>query len=211
MNIEAKHSIFEHTANLTQGRRAEEETSRIQHKLNGGIMNRSKASHSWQRVLDMAAWALASAAHFIKDHFAPQPAQPIATEVALLAFDSLRQPAPRGIRTVGACARQLLYKAGQFLIDLRVEPVPASGRLCIIGQVLDSAPPQQGITDAPVHLLSGKDKKASTTTNQLGEFHLELEDNNSLQLQVGISGQKQILVPLHVRGQSNLYIPGLGF
>jgi len=210
MNIEAKHSISEDTANLTQGRRAEEETRQIQHKLNRGIMNRSKASHSWLRVLDMAAWALARAAHFIKDHFAPQPVQTIAPEVALLAFDSLHQPAPRGIRTVGACARQLLYKAGQILIDLRVDPAP-SGRVCIVGQVFDSARFQQGITDAPVHLLSGEDKKASTTTNQFGEFHLDLEDCKSLQLQVGISSRKQILVPLHPGGRSNLYIPGFGF
>jgi hypothetical protein len=205
MNIEAKHPILEDTANLTQGRGAEQEIRQIRHKLNRGI-----TSHSCQRVLDLAAWALASAAHFIKSHFAPQPAQTIAPEVALLAFDSLHRPAPAGVRTVGACARQLLYKAGPFLIDLRVDPAPLGG-VCVVGQVFDSARSQQGITDAPVHLLSGENKKASTTTNQFGEFHLEIEDCKSLQLQVGINSKKQILVPLHAGGRSSLYIPGFGF
>ena len=41
---------------------------------------------------------------------------------ASLVFDSFRQPTPAGVRVVGPSARRLLYKAGRYLVMVRLEP-----------------------------------------------------------------------------------------
>jgi uncharacterized protein YbaR (Trm112 family) len=115
-------------------------------------------------------------------------------QIAKLVFDSFRQPLPAGIRTVGLRARQLLYQAGRFRVDLRLDAGPDGTFL--VGQVMDSTRPDQRVADVPVTLLRSATNVSKTVTNMLGEFQSELEDPNKLCLWIGIDEERPIVINL---------------
>ena len=106
---------------------------------------------------------------------------------AAVVFDSFRQPRLAGMRaSSGATARQLLYKAGRYTIKLQVEPAMEQERLSIVGQILDEQDPTGGLRDVPVLALNGSQTLDRTITNQRGEFHLEPDATDELQLSVDV-------------------------
>ncbi len=109
----------------------------------------------------------------------------LAASVALV-FDSFRQPELAGVRASGATARQLLYKAGRYTIRVQVEPGSASDRLCIVGQILDEQDPAAALRDIAVRATRGNRTLGRTHTNGMGEFHLEPDASEKLQLCVDV-------------------------
>jgi hypothetical protein len=106
---------------------------------------------------------------------------------AALVFDSFRQPLLAGMRgSSGVPARQLLYKAGRYTIRLQVEPGAREERLSIVGQILDDQDPTGGLRDIAVLALTGSKTLDRTITNGLGEFHLEPDATDKLQLSVDV-------------------------
>lgn len=115
-------------------------------------------------------------------------------QIATLVFDSFRQSLPEGVRTVAPRARQLLYQAGKFTVDLRLDTGPDGAFL--VGQVMDSTRPDQGVADVPVTLFRSRTSVSKTVTNTLGEFQSELEDPNELRLSIAIDEECPILIDL---------------
>jgi hypothetical protein len=103
--------------------------------------------------------------------------------VAKLLFDSLLAPAAAGTRSAaGAWPRQLLFGVGDHRIDLRIEPKIDLDKVAIMGQVLDSAHPDQVFSKIPVSLHLGKRMLACAETNGIGEFELECDLRDRLEL-----------------------------
>ena len=124
-----------------------------------------------------------------KAHFTlhrPQGLLERAGSAVSLVFDSFRQPVLAGVRAAGSSPRQLLYKAGRYLIRLQVEREAGSDRLSVVGQIVDEANPKNALQELPVLLLSDKDTLDRTVTNILGEFQLQSDPSESLRLSVGI-------------------------
>ncbi len=119
---------------------------------------------------------------------------PSGAQIARLVFDSFRQPLPEGIRTVGLRARQLLYQAGRFSVDLRLDTGPDGAFL--VGQVMDSTRPDQRVADVPVTLFRSGIRVSKTVTNMLGEFQSELEDPKKLVLWIEIDEQHPLVINL---------------
>jgi hypothetical protein len=115
-------------------------------------------------------------------------------DLAALQFDSAREPMAAGVRGGHASARQLLYKSGTVCIDMRMQPTPGSESVVLIGQLLDSMKPAQGIGGIPVSLLSRGDTVSRKQTNEDGEFDFGLESNNDVQLVFGIGESRTIVV-----------------
>jgi hypothetical protein len=113
------------------------------------------------------------------------PFERMATGVALI-FDSFRQPELAAVRSAGAAPRQLLYKAGRYTIKVQVEPGAASDRLCIVGQILDERDPATVLRDIAVRAMKGRRTLGRTHTNRMGEFHLEPDATEKLQLSVDV-------------------------
>ena len=109
----------------------------------------------------------------------------VASSVSLV-FDSFRQPMLAGVRAAGSSPRQLLYKAGRYLIRLQIEREVGSDRLSVVGQIVDEANPKGALDALPVLLLSDDDTLDRTVTNILGEFQLQSDPSESLRLSVGI-------------------------
>ena len=103
-----------------------------------------------------------------------------------LVFDSFRQPLPAGARAAGPSPRQLLYRAGRYLIRLELQCRTDPERVSIVGQLLDEGNPQNALRDIAVLVSKGGRALDRTLTNYLGEFALEPNAAGTLRLSVGV-------------------------
>lgn len=116
--------------------------------------------------------------------------------LAQLVMDSSRAAAQAGVRSSEIAPWLLLYKDGSVNIDLRVDQIPSSNRVSIVGQVLDLSAPNQMIAGASVAAILEGGGTLGTMTNEFGEFHLELEARPQVYLAVQVTEDKEIWVPL---------------
>jgi hypothetical protein len=114
---------------------------------------------------------------------------------AQLVFDSMMQPQAAGVRGAMAGPRQLLYRAGPVVIDMRLQE-RANDRHTLDGQVLSSENNEEGMNEMPIHLLCGRSEIANTRTNLFGEFHLEYDTAKDLQVFLELSQSKDVFIPL---------------
>lgn len=117
--------------------------------------------------------------------------------LADLIMDSSLPAAAVGVRSSGTGPRQLLYRCGTVNIDVRVEEIPASGRISIVGQVLDSAKTSQMIANIQVAVVFEDGDIQKTTTNKFGEFQLECETVSHLYLAMRLDKRMEVWVPLN--------------
>ena len=119
-------------------------------------------------------------------------------EIAELVFDSFLTPQVAGVRSAGGVgSRQLLYRAGEVMIDVRFEASDESERFAVTGQVFRDQGSKVGITRVPISLISGKNELARTSTNQFGEFYLEHESaDKNLQVSLEVNSEKDVFIPL---------------
>jgi hypothetical protein len=100
----------------------------------------------------------------------PRLIERIGQAAAKLVFDSLSRPALAGVRSTETVSRQLLYRAGDYSIDLQIAPAQHS-RADLTGQVLKEG-------EAAFHSVAGLEVKLSregelidsTSANHMGEF-----------------------------------------
>jgi hypothetical protein len=191
----AGHFTEEEWADLARRQGGSEQQARLERHLLDGCEPCAKTLGIWAAVAD---WAGQEGSYQppdevvsqAKGHFhrhRPKGLLERAARRVSLVFDTFRQPLPAGVRTAGPSPRQLLYKAGRYLVRLQIEPEDTSDRLLIVGQVVDEEHPQSALQDLPV-LLMGVDKTVDrTVTNKLGEFQLESKDpSESLRLSISI-------------------------
>jgi len=119
-------------------------------------------------------------------------------EIAELVFDSFLSPQLAGVRSAaGVGSRQLLYRAGEVMIDVRFEANDESERFAVTGQVFRDQGSKVGMTRVPISLISGKNELARTSTNQFGEFYLEHESTDkNLQVSLEVNSEKDVFIPL---------------
>lgn len=114
-----------------------------------------------------------------------------------VVYDSLLVPVPVGLRARQAVGRQVLYQAGDYSLDLRVEPQSRSSLVAIVGQISNQTRPGLPLPNIPVYIRSGKAAVARTLSNEFGEFQMEYEQKGRLQLCISLEGgAKYIDVPL---------------
>jgi hypothetical protein len=117
-------------------------------------------------------------------------------EIAQLVYDSFAAPELVGVRSAGVGSRQLLYRAGEVMIDVRFEENEGSERFALTGQVFRDSESRIGMTQVPISLICGKDELVRTSTNQFGEFYLEHESAKDLHVSLEISMEKDVFIPL---------------
>ena len=115
---------------------------------------------------------------------------------AALVFDSSRQPVAAGVRVVGPSARRLLYRAGRYLVLLRLEPGADSDGLSLVGQIIDEGFPKKPLHDLTVLVSNGRKTVDRTITNRFGEFLLQPEPVENLRLSVQAPEIGSFVVPL---------------
>jgi hypothetical protein len=172
-----------------------DQRARVARHLEAGCPRCAQTLRIWTAVLSVAEQEASypppeQAILHVKKQFAGQKPkgfrERVATQVALV-FDSFRQPLPAGVRATALLPpRYLLYKAGRYAIRVRIEPSATTDSWSIVGQILDEQEPTRILRDIAVLAMKGTRTLGRTLTNQLGEFHLEPDAADSLQLSVGV-------------------------
>ncbi len=184
-----KHFGLEEWVDFSRDLLPEKRKQLMQQHLETGCANCGSVAQTWKRVYQMGRVDSSyeppeSVLRAVKGNFAihgPQP-QSSMPAMARLLFDSFASALPAGIRSGEGAARQLLYTTGRHEVDLRIEPQYDSARVLLVGQLLNSADPNQPVDKAIVALVAGKDTLAESVTNHLGEFSLDCKEEGSFQL-----------------------------
>jgi hypothetical protein len=170
----------------------------MQNHLETGCRQCSKALNLWKHVHEVARQERAleppeSAVRTMKGSFSihgPRRHRRGAGAIARLLFDSSLSPVPAGVRSTASSTRQLLFGVGAYRIDLRIEPQLDSDKAAVIGQVLHSTDPGEGLGAVPVALVKGRRVVAETITGQFGEFNLECDLAGRFQLRVKLPAEE---------------------
>ena len=119
--------------------------------------------------------------------------------IASLVFDTFDQPLLAGVRRVGAPPRQLLFRAGDVDVDVKIESMEANDRITLVGQVLSSA--TKFFDNTPVKLESHGIVRYRTRTNLVGEFSFDEVPKDTYHLSVDLPEGQITLFCVH-RGNS---------
>jgi len=111
-------------------------------------------------------------------------------------FDSFLQPAVAGARSSATGARQILYRADSFQIDLQIEPKPGSNYVVVTGQMMDVSTPEIVSSGVKVKLSNFRENVIYTVTNEFGEFRCEIDNSGDLELSVPGRTGKPISISL---------------
>ena len=119
--------------------------------------------------------------------------------VASLVFDTFDEPMLAGVRRVGAPPRQLLFRAGDVDVDVKIESMEANDRISLVGQVLSNT--EKFFDNTPVKLESHGTVRYKTMTNFVGEFAFDEVPKDTYHLSVDLPEGQITLFCVH-RGNS---------
>jgi hypothetical protein len=119
--------------------------------------------------------------------------------IASLVFDTYDQPLLAGVRRVGAPPRQLLFRAGDVDVDVKIESMEANDRITLVGQVLSNK--DKFFDNTPVKLESHGIVRYRTITNVVGEFSFDEVPKDTYHLSVDLPEGQITLFCVH-RGNS---------
>jgi hypothetical protein len=213
-----RHYSLEKWVDFARNVIAEDEKAEMQSHLETGCAACSKELSMWQRLQQVARRESAYApsegavrtvnATFV-NRSAGRSSSP-KSQLASLLFDSFRGPLLAGVRSSGSASQQLLYGLGDYRIDVRIEPQMDSEKVVLIGQVLNSADPDEGLSAMPVSLLKGQKILAQSVTSEYGEFQIECELQGGIRLVVALSDRQevslQLVEPLFTSAGASPYI-----
>jgi hypothetical protein len=192
------HYSMENWVDFARGVVGAREKTAMQTHLNTGCKQCSKALNLWKHVHQVARQETAleppdTAVRQMKAAMAihgPRRQKGVALATAKLLFDSGLSPVQAGVRSSGSSARQLLFGVGTYRIDLRMEPQLDSDKVAVIGQVLHSTDPREGLGALPVALVKGRKVVAETITSKFGEFNLECDMDGHFHLRVKLPSEE---------------------
>ena len=125
----------------------------------------------------------------------PKEVRLLPRKVARLVYDSFREPLLAGVRSQQHAAHQLMYVAGPYTVDLRLEQERGSPHVRLIGQIANRES-ATGVPEVPVFLLSRNLVVGKAATNNFGEFAMEYPPGRGLRLFAPIPGENHIEVRL---------------
>jgi hypothetical protein len=120
-----------------------------------------------------------------------------ASGIAEMIFDSFREPMPAGVRSTSSTARHLLYRMGLFEIEMRFEFAPDSQRYTLTGQIFNTEEGSALLKDVPISMRRGRNEVVQALTNEFGEFSLEYDTGENVEICFVPSREKDIFVPLN--------------
>ncbi len=201
-----RHVTAENLINYMDGQASDVEKSTLDTHLNSckectelkqefhALITRLREDSSFEPPADLVQWGV--------NLFQPlmQPtAGGLRKMIASLVFDTFDQPMLAGVRRVGAAPRQLLFRAGDVDVDVKIESMEANDRITLVGQVLSSA--TKFFDNTPVKLESHGIVRYRTRTNVVGEFSFDEVPKDTYHLSVDLPEGQITLFCVH-RGNS---------
>jgi hypothetical protein len=209
---ERKHYATEEWVDFVNGALSLERMQTMQQHLAADCRRCSKVVELWQHVAEAAKReseyeAPESAVRHVRNAFIiAQPRKDKRSfEIPRLVFDSLWRPAAVGVRSTPSIPRQVIYRAGEIVIEMQLEPVPNSERINIAGQISDTARQDEGLAETPVVVSGSEGRVAETSTNRFGEFQLGFVPERNLRISFGVVNGRDLSIPLEGTGVAIFY------
>ena len=119
---------------------------------------------------------------------------------AALMYDSMFDLQPAGARSLplGCGSRMLLFRAGEYSVDLRLEAEPEHLNWTLVGQLSNDDNPSDEMSNLPVLVMAGKKVVGKTFSNEFGEFILPDLPRQRLRLCVPLASEGQQLSLIHI-------------
>ncbi|PYS56018.1 MAG: hypothetical protein DMG13_01360 [Acidobacteria bacterium] len=202
-----RHITNENLIDYMDGRASVDEMSTVEsHLMNCGeceelkqefhsLMTRLQEDSSFEPPAELLQWGV----NLFQPVIRPQTAGGLRKIIASLVFDTYDQPLLAGVRGVGAPPRQLLFRAGDVDVDVKIESMEANDRITLVGQVLSSA--TKFFDNTPVKLESHGIVRYRTRTNVVGEFSFDEVPKDTYHLSVDLPEGQITLFCVH-RGNS---------
>ena len=160
------------------------------------LVHRLKDDASFEPPADLVQWSI----NLFQPLAQPQEVvSGIRKFIASLVFDTYDQPMLAGVRRVGAPPRQLLFRAGDVDVDVKIESMEANDRITLVGQVLSNS--DKFFDNTPVKLESHGIVRYRTRTNVVGEFSFDEVPKDTYHLSVDLPEGQITLFCVH-RGNS---------
>ena len=150
---------------------------------------------SFEPPADLAQWGL----NLFQPLLQPASGGKLKKIIAALVFDTYDQPMLAGVRRVGAPSRQLLFRAGDVDVDVKIEAMEATDRITLVGQVLSST--EKFFDNTSVKLESQGIVRYLTLTNVVGEFSFDEVPKDTYHLSLDLPEGEITLFCVH-RGNS---------
>ena len=205
-----QHFSEEAWADFVRGVSEPKTKANIETHLARGCSDCRATSDVWKQVQTMVSNEQSymppeSAVRMVKLEFGASNSQEQTSVLANLLFDTFAQPLTAGIRSGAAVARQLVYEAEGLTVDLRLDSQSPSGKILVVGQVLDQRLPRVSPSGVCIALWTPKGHPfLEVSPNESGEFQLEVNAQDDLRLLIEVAGRKTIRLPLANFGQSNV-------
>jgi hypothetical protein len=137
----------------------------------------------------------------VKSIFTPRPRRASwKTLVAELVPSTVMEPAAAGVRGTAGDGQHFLYRAGRYLVDLRLETNGDSVRTSLTGQIADRHAAPTGANHAPASLVSLRSESrivAETPSNEFGEFCMDYLPEKNLRLFLELPhSDEQLEIPI---------------
>lgn len=212
------HFSQEKWVDFARGVIREDEKSLMQSHLEAGCTRCSRELSVWRRLYQFARseFEFKPSEKVVRILDAAFPASRPLREssfmphIAVLLFDSFSSPAAAGTRASVTPSRKMLYGAGSYRIDIRIEPQVDTEKIVLVGQILNSADPEERLSEVPVTLLKGKRVLAESMTSTHGEFRIEFDLEGSFHalfvLPEGTGITLPLIEPTFGQGEGSLHM-----
>lgn len=199
---ESDHFEMENWADFVRGHIAHEIAPEMQQHLDHGCEPCSRTARLWRRVVEFATRERKfnppesdlRLAKTLYSSFLPLGGQPWTLRIGRLLGQG--QPAPAGARGLGPSSHHYLFQEGEVLLDVQLENKPARGVVSMVGQVLDSAHPEQHFEGKFVSLRREHEIVAKSRTGAFGEFQLQFSLQQNLLLIVELDRNSYLVSAL---------------
>jgi len=182
----------------------------MQRHLHEGCRPCTYEAHVWERVAEVARResrytpppGAVRCAKSLYRMFPPEKSAGLKIILARLFLPSTPRMAMAGVRGVLSLSPHLLFKRGDLMLDLLIEPREERDLVSMAGQINGPAADRRSFGSRPVALLRGRDELARAVTNQFGEFHLDFAPSDDLMLVVDLHREIFLVSPLPIGPQS---------
>jgi len=109
----------------------------------------------------------------------------------------------QGVRDGGRGENHYLFQDGTVSLDLCLQPAAGTGRVSMVGQLMDAAHPDRQVENLPVCLMRNGHPLAQTVTNEWGEFRLEFARGEDLLVSVELESGCFLMAHLSLPDPNN--------
>ena len=143
------------------------------------LLTQLKADASFEPPADLLQWGI----NLFQPVMRPEVGG-LRKIIASLIFDTYDQPMLAGVRHVGLAPRQLVFRAGDVDVDVKIQSMEANDRVTLVGQVLSNS--AKFFDNTPVKLESHGTVRYRTSTNLVGEFSFDEVPKDDYHLSVDL-------------------------